>query len=109
MRQDDAVETPVGAEIEEHELAVSPSPGQRRLDVLARVRALVIGALSARGYVRAHRECKERAQREGLHMGLQMIIAAARPPQVVRRGLRRQGFSISASTSLADSASWTST
>src|SRR5712692_4330382 len=67
MRQDDAVEAPVGAEVEEHELAVGLSLDQRRLNVLVRVRAVVIRALRARRGVRTNGECQEGRQREGFH------------------------------------------
>src|SRR2546422_4213606 len=70
MRQDDAVEAPVGAEVEQHELAVGLSLGQRRLNVLVGVRAVVIRALCARRGVRTNGECQEGGQREGLHTGL---------------------------------------
>src|SRR6184192_4270726 len=49
MRQDDAVEAPVGAKVEQHELAVGLSLGQRRLNVLVGVRVPVIRALRAPG------------------------------------------------------------
>src|SRR5437762_13806626 len=70
MRQDDAVEAPVGAKVEQHELAVGLSLGQCRLNVLVGVRALVVRALRARRGVRADGECQEGGQREPLHTGL---------------------------------------
>src|SRR5438132_4682852 len=70
MRQDDAVEAPVGAKVEQHELAVGLSLGQCRLNVLLGVRALVVRALRARRGVRAKGECQEGGQREPLHTGL---------------------------------------
>src|SRR5216117_1942364 len=70
MRQDDAVEAPVGAKVEQHELAVGLSLGQRRLNVLVGVRALVVRPLRARRGVRANGECQEGTQREPLHTGL---------------------------------------
>src|SRR6266550_4134940 len=70
MRQDDAVEAPVGAKVEQHELAVGLSLGQCRLNVLVGVRALVVRALRARRGVRAKGECQEGGQREPLHTGL---------------------------------------
>src|SRR5437870_9945606 len=70
MRQDDAVEAPVGAKVEQDELAVGLSLGQCRLNVLVGVRALVVWALRARRGVRAKGECQEGGQREPLHTGL---------------------------------------
>src|SRR5207244_2309600 len=70
MRQDDAVEAPVGAKVEQHELVVGLSLGQCRLNVLVGVRALVVRALRARRSVRANGECQEGGQREPLHTGL---------------------------------------
>src|SRR5438874_5477765 len=70
MRQDDAVEAPVGAKVEQHELAVGLSLGQCRLNVLVGVRALVVRALRARRGVRTNGECQEGGQREVLHAGL---------------------------------------
>src|SRR5207248_3744341 len=92
LRQDDAVEAPVGAEVEQHELAVGLSLGQCRLNVLVGVRALVVRALRARRGVHANGECQEGSQRELLHTGLHgptgiWEVYTARP---------LQGFSISA-------------
>src|SRR3989442_4665609 len=70
LRQDDAVEAPVGAKVEQDELAVGLSLGQCRLNVLVGVRALVVRALRARRGVRAKGECQEGGQREPLHTGL---------------------------------------
>src|SRR5713101_4171672 len=106
MRQNDAVEAPVGAEVEEHELAVGLSLAQCRLNVLVGVSVLVIRALRARGGVRTDGECQEGAQREGLHTSLHGPTCGT---AATGRGLRLQGFSISASTSLAASASRMST
>src|SRR5216684_4434689 len=71
MRQDDAVEAPVGAEVEQHELAVGLSLGQRRLNVLVRVRVVVIRALRAHRGVRTSGNGQEGGQREGFHTCLQ--------------------------------------
>src|SRR5207247_8022722 len=70
MRQHDAVEAPVSTEVEEHQLAIGLSLGERRLNVLVGVRAVVIRALRARRGVRANGECQEGGQREPLHTGL---------------------------------------
>src|SRR5207302_8224093 len=104
MRQADAVEAPVGAKVEQHELAVGLSLGQCRLNVLVGVRALVVRALRARRGVRANGECQEGGQREVLHAGLHGPTGIWE----VYTARALQGFSISASTSLAASASRTS-
>src|SRR5213593_1843802 len=70
MRQDDAVEAPVGAEVEEHELVIGSRLEQRRFDVLVRVGALVVRPLGLRRGVCAKRECHEGGQRDSLHTGL---------------------------------------
>src|SRR3989454_10925564 len=77
MRQDDAVEAPVGAEVEETELAVGLSLGQCRLNVLGGVRALVVRALRARRGVRANGECQEGGQGKGPHTCLQIPTCGA--------------------------------
>src|SRR5947208_14691276 len=104
MRHDDAVEAPVSTEVEEHQLAIGLSLGERRLNVLVGVRALVVRALRARRGVRANGECQEGGQREVLHAGLHGPTGIWE----VYTARALQGFSISASTSLAASASRTS-
>src|SRR6266705_2295116 len=100
MRQDDAVEAPVGAKVEEHELAVGLSLGQCRRNVFVGVRAPVVRALRARRGVRTKGERQEGGQRESLHTCLQGPTGILE----VYTARALQGFSISASTSLAASA-----